>query len=222
MKRVIVGILLILFVGCLSGKKATQKREEDLKDYQKLKDEFKLLTPLMNIGNNDTICDIAGGFGVSSSALATYLPSSTVFYEEDINKKDCSKYMFKNVFKYFKSNANIDNYRFSIGKKDVIPYPAKSFNNITLFISIHEFEYKEKMLNEVHRILRDTGKLYLLETVYKDTLVKDENCGFHYLSQDNLYALIDMANFKIVYDTTLWKETETDNSFAKFLICTKK
>lgn len=222
MKKVVKGFLLMLLLGCLSSKQIVEKKEKDLKDYKEMQSDYQKVANLIKLSANDTICDIGGGMGVSSSILSIYLPISTIFYEEDIDKKSCTKNQFNKVFKYFKSPANIDNFRFKIGTETNIPYDAKSFNNVTVFISLHEFSNKELMLKEISRILRDTGNLYLFENVYKDTLVKDKNCGFNYLKETELYRLIDEANFKIIKDTTFGKEPETENSYTKFLICTKK
>ncbi len=223
MKKVVAGLLLLLFVGCSPYSFLSKEKQKLFKQQYKDHSPYqKIIAEDIKLGLNDTICDIATGFGLSISILSDYLPASTIYFVEDINRGDCSKKSFKNAFDFYGSKANINNFRFAIGTKENIPYPSNLFNNITVFISIHEFTDKELMLTEIDRIMRDTGSLYVLENVYKDTVVKDENCGFDYLKESELYRLIDKANFKIIKDTTFGKETETENSYSRFFICRKK
>ncbi len=223
MKKVVIGFLCLLFVGCIATQNThSYSLEEHIKDYKEKQKYYPQIASLINLPIIDTICDIGGGNGISSSLLATYLPPSTIFFEEDINENFLKKSMFKYTFKMYNSPANIENFRFKLGTETSIPYATKSFNNITVFNSIHEFTDKELMLTEINRIMRDTGYLYLFENVCLDTIVKDENCGFDYLKESELDRLIDEANFNILKDTFFNKETEKDNCYTKFFICRKK
>lgn len=197
-----------------------QQKAEQKVQYENIKASYKIIASKMALLENDTVCDIAGGVGYSSSAIVNFLPASTIFFEEDINLFFCKKRTFQKTFELLSSPANIDNFRFKLGTKKQIPFATKSFKNITLFISIHEFDYKEIMLNEVRRIMKDDGKLFLMETVYKDTLVKDKNCGFAYLSDKNLHSLINNAQLNIVSDTT-FNDPLSNNSYTRFMVCAK-
>lgn len=221
--KVVIPLFALLFIyGSCSRKLTGEKLKKEMEEYENVKEIYKVVGSKMQLSDKDTICDIAAGWGYSVSALANYLPANTQFYEEDINHYNCTRHTFRDIFKFYKSKANLNNFHFKIGRKTEIPYPSNKFNNVLLFISVHEFEEKAVMLDEIRRIMRDTGKLFLLETIYKDTLVKDPNCGFYYLSKENLYSLIDMAKLKIISDTTLGEKDKSDNTIAKFLICTKR
>ena len=221
MKKTMIYLLLIV-CACMPVHKLTeQKIAEQKNEYENIKATYKLVATKMALSEKDTICDLAGGTGYSSSAIANFLPASTIYFEEDINMFGCRKRTFQKTFGSFKSSANIDNFRFKIGTNKEIPFAIKSFKNITLFISIHEFTYKEIMLDEVRRILRDDGKLFLIETVYKDTIVKDKNCGFAYISDKNLHGLIGKAQFHVIYDTA-FDDPISNNNYTRFMVCAKK
>ncbi|MBC7721818.1 MAG: class I SAM-dependent methyltransferase [Pedobacter sp.] len=220
MKKTIIYLLLIL-CSCMPVHKQTEQQIAEQKtDYENIKATYKVIATKMALSEKDTICDVAGGFGYSSSAIANYLPASTIYFEEDINMFGCRKRTFQKTFESFKSVANIDNFNFKIGTKKQIPFATKSFKNITLFISIHEFTYKEIMLDEVRRIMRDDGKLFLMETVYKDTLVKDKNCGFTYISDKNLHELINNAKLQVISDTA-FDNPLSNKSYTRFMVCAK-
>ena len=225
MKQVIFCIIILISLeACSPYFFLTEKSKKVLKDdYASRFDIIKTVANNIQLNANDTICDIGTGQGISISILASFLSPNTNYYVEDIDKKVCSRSYFNYTFKFIKAKTNIDNYNFFIGKKDRLPFESNSFNNITLFISIHEFMFKEKMLNEIHRILRDTGKLYILETVSQNNYdTKDEYCGFHYLQDTELNSLLSKANFKIIKDTIPHETKISDSTAGKFLILTKQ
>jgi len=212
--------LLLVLASCSSYKKLQEEKNQMKKSYDSSRAFFKTIALKMNLNENDTVCDIAAGWGVSISSLANYLPKNTIYYEEDILKKACKRSQFKAAFKMFHSKANINNFRFSIGTKNSIPYQSEQFKNVVLFISIHEFEEKEKMLKEVERIMRKDGKLYVLENTYDSIPVTDPNCKFQYLSKQSLYSIIENAGLKIGFDSIM--SDKTQKSCSRFLICAKQ
>ncbi len=191
-------------------------------DYDSGKEIFKIIANKITVSNYDTICDIATGSGYSISLLSKYLPFTTTYMVEDINKKSCNEKAFKRTFNFFKSNNGLDQFRFAIGTPTTIPYSDNSFKNVTLFISLHEFSNTEKMLNEVKRIMQKEGNLHILESVYQHTPAIDSVCKFTYLSEKELYDIVKKANLKIVTDTTFYKKTDTTNLYSKYLICKKQ
>lgn len=219
-KNLCIVIMILIFTSCSSYKKLKEEEKELKLSYDSSRFNFEVIASKMNLTAKDTVCDIAAGWGVSISSLANYLPPSTIYFEEDIYKKACKKSQFKSAFKMFKSKANIDNFHFAIGTKTTIPYKNQAYKNVVVFISIHEFKEKEKMMNEIVRIMRNNGKLYLLETVYNSVPVSDPNCKLQYLSEQSLYNLVQNAGLTIGFDTIM--SDKTQNSYTKFMICSKQ
>lgn len=216
---IVIVITILSFSSCSSYNKLQEERKQMKISYDSSRTFFKTIALKMNLNEKDTVCDIAAGWGVSISSLANYLPKNTIYYEEDILKKACKRSQFKAAFKMFHSNANINNFHFSIGTKNFIPHQNEQFKNVVLFISIHEFEEKEKMLKEVERIMRKEGKLYILETVYDSIPVTDPNCKLQYLSKQSLYSTIENAGLKIGFDSIM--SDKPQKSYSRFLICAK-
>jgi ubiquinone/menaquinone biosynthesis C-methylase UbiE len=173
----------------------------------------------MKVQNKDTICDIGGGWGYSSARLSYYLPDIT-YYEEDINKRFCNKRKFKETFNLLSPQANIENYHFFIGTNTKIPFADNSFKTVTVFISIHEFDQKDIMLGEIKRIMRNDGKLFIGETVYKVTPAVDPHCKFNYLSETELYNLLQKNGFGFVPDSNAQYDS-AKNVVGRFLECYK-
>lgn len=224
MKKIILySTIAILLISCSPYFFLPQKEKNRLRqDYVSRFETVKIFAENMQVNENDTICDIASGQGISVSILSTFLPKSTIYFVEDINKKVCNRQYYKQTFKFVSSESKLENYRFFIGEKDKLPFLSNSFNHITLFISIHEFEYKEKMLKEIFRILRNTGNLYIMETVSSNNCrVKDKYCGFQYLQDGEFTTLIKKAGFNILKDTIPYKHAFSDSTFVKMLVLKK-
>ncbi len=220
-KLLLLSLFCIFFVACFYKPLSKEKKAEMKVVHESAIPFFKEVARRMYFKENDTLCDIAGGWGYSSSIISQYLPASTIYFEEDIGVF-CNRKAFRNTFKFYDMPFNFHQFNFKIGKKDHIPFPNNRFNNVSVFISIHEFDYKQEMLDEVNRIMRKDGKLTIVETVYKDTIVKDKNCGFNYISEKELYELLNHYNYKYLVDTSISEILPLGNSFSKIIILQKK
>lgn len=190
-------------------------------EYKKGNSLFERIAARIKVNANDTIVDIGGGFGYHSSMIAKYLPSGITYFEEDVNQKWCNKKQFQKTFKFYNSTANIDNFRFFIGDSVKIPFSDNSFKTVTLFISIHEFQNRDLMMREINRILKDNGKLYIFEDVYKNTPEKDPFCKFSYLSTSELTDLVTKTGFTIIPNSDINKNDSSANIRGVFLECSK-
>lgn len=216
--------VLLFLLGCSPYAFLTKKQQRTLiDDYQSRVDVLKTVAEHIHLNNQDTLLDIASGYGVSISILSEFLPQKTQYYVEDIDKKSCNKTSFKGLFNLVNAKANINNFHFFYGKENALPFASNSFSNATLFISIHEFSQKEVMLAEVARCLRKNGKLFVLEVLAKDELqVKDSGCGFYYITNSNFNELIKKSNFKVLKDTTLSKPEYNDSCSTRLFVLEKQ
>jgi ubiquinone/menaquinone biosynthesis C-methylase UbiE len=226
--QLLLAIMAIYSVSCSNlytykGNKVTYKKwfESTHKDYLVSDSFFKIVASKIKVNENDTITDIGGGFGYHSSMLAKYLPKSIVYFEEDISSKICSKKSFKRTFKFYNSTAPLDNFYFFVGTPTKTPFANKSSKIITVFISIHEFAYKDLMMTELKRILQDDGKLYIVESVYKNTPHIDPTCKIPYLSEMQLDDLLIKNGFRINHHNDVNKIDSSGNLISKFLECYK-
>ncbi|MFY7965195.1 MAG: class I SAM-dependent methyltransferase [Chitinophagaceae bacterium] len=184
---------------------------------------MKFFARNININETDTICDVASGIGTSIASMSVCFPKSIHYYAEDIAIKNLTKKNFDRTFKFYGLQPNTSNIEVVEGLKDKIPFASKSLNYITISDALHEFEFKEKMLNEIHSVLRDTGKFFILEPVSYDSLhIKNESCGFYYLKNRELNELISNANFKIIADTISKDTYIKDKTYFRAIILAKK
>lgn len=191
-------------------------------DYKARFQSIQTISRFIQLNNTDTLCDIASGAGHSISILANYLPANTTYLVEDISSIFCNKTNFKHFFNLVESKANIENFQFFRGTSTKIPFATNSLKHASVFISIHEFAYKEKMMQELYRILSPSGKLYILETVSKNGVTyKDDACGFTYLQHNQFSNLISNTNFTVLKDTSLLEPTASDSTYARFLVLSK-
>ncbi len=214
-------LIILFFAQCATVKKLTPKEKLLIQEaYESNKEMFAFIAQKLQLKPNDTICDIAGGYGHSSSLLANFVPPNTIFIEEDIIDA-CTAKTFTNTFKYYNSPANINNFRFVKGTEKTIPLKSKNFSTVTLFISIHEFSQKDLMLLEISRIMRKDATLCIVEVVSKEEPLKDLNCGFTLLNEQELYKTLNHARFKIITDTTFNKDSDTAKCLTKVFTCKK-
>ena len=215
--------LALLFTQCNPYKTflSKEKQVEARKDYALRRGEYKTIADAMQLSNNDTVCDIGAGAGFSISILADFLPPSTVYYEEDINQKLCNKQSFKNTFQFFQSNANINQFRFYKGKDNKIPFADESFSNIVVFLCLHEFTKLPEMMQELKRILRNNGRLFILESVYRHTPITDPFCKLPYLSEKQVTELIENNQLQIVKEIPVNENIKGENGYGRFMVCKK-
>jgi ubiquinone/menaquinone biosynthesis C-methylase UbiE len=224
MKRIFISTTItLLFVQCNPYKTflSKEKQVESKKDYALRRGQYKTIADAMQLGNNDTVCDIGAGAGFSISILAEFLPATTVYYEEDINQKLCNKQSFKNTFEFYQSNANINQFKFFKGKEDKIPFADESFSNIVVFLCLHEFTKLPAMMQELKRILRKNGHLFILESVYTQTPATDPYCKLPYLSEKAVTELMAKNQLQIVKDISINGKVNEDNGYGRFMVCKK-
>jgi len=72
------------------------------------------------------------------------------------------------------SGAQIDNFFLVRGKAEALPFLSQSFDSACLMLSFHHFTEPERAVKEVHRALRDKGKLVSLDPVLKEASSEEE------------------------------------------------
>lgn len=223
MKRIFIYFsVALLCIQCNPYKLLSSKEKQVAqKDYALRRGQYKTIADAMQLGEKDTVCDIGAGSGFSISILADFLPASTVYYEEDINQKLCSKRSFQNTFNFFQSNAAINQFRFFKGKEDMIPFANESFSNIVVFLCLHEFTKLPEMMLELKRILRKNGRLFILESVYRYNPDTDPYCKLPYLSEKEVTDLLAQYQLNIIKDLDINGKSKEENGYGRFIVCGK-
>lgn len=112
---------------------------------------FKLL-----VNKDSKYLDIGSGNGVITDIIGKELG----FSKENIYGIEISKWIEKN------HEGSYTAINTTYIKGDNLPFDNNSFDLISCIMSIHHFEYKEKMLNEIYRVLKPGGILIIREHEY--------------------------------------------------------
>ena len=104
------------------------------------------------------ILDVASGTGDFAIAIA-----KKVHPESEIIGIDLSEKMLE-----VGRTKVPDNVRLQQGDVEALPFPDNSFDRVSVAFGIRNFEYLEQGLSEMHRVLRPSGKMVILELSYPD------------------------------------------------------
>ncbi len=170
---------------------------------QSPKDTFYVkIASQLHLHSGDTLADIGAGMGYTIVRIAHYMPG-VIFYEEDIKKGVLKKFIYEYENKKSCANVDVNNFRFFVGDKQSTKFPDHFFKKIFIAISVHEFEFREAMMNDVKRIMQNDGKLFIVETFYKTPAAKQRHCDRAFMLKPEFFKLMDDTGFELVNEIPL-------------------
>jgi ubiquinone/menaquinone biosynthesis C-methylase UbiE len=184
--------LLVFFISCVSAQDKKTFCPESSKDTFYVK-----IASYLNLHKGDTLADIGSGFGYTMIRLGNYLPDVT-FYEEDILIPPFPKLFYKSDIKKSCSVVDIHSFKFFEGSKTSTKFKDHFFNKVLIALSVHEFAYKEKMMFDVKRIMRNNASLYILETFFKKEAPKEKNCKLPFMLKPDFLTMMANTGFELV------------------------
>lgn len=127
-------------------------------------------TPVLKHANwqaGDTIVDIGAGNGWFSCALAMHHDSLTFYLEEIDSAANSLERRTLAIRHYSKLKGSSLTSQFIpiLGTDTQIPLPDQSVHAILLIDTYHHFSKRTEMLQEMHRILKKEGKLFVVELI---------------------------------------------------------
>lgn len=167
--------------------------------------------------SGDVIASIGAASGVWEIGLASMQPGLT-FYIQDIDKYSCNDEEVAYAKAYWERQLGrvIDGVFYAIlGTPQKTNLPTNYFDKVLIINSFHEFQYQEKMLQEVAQILKSTGKLIIEEEIALTQGQIHEGCGLPLFSETQLVNLLEANQFRL--DKIVEKE-----SYLKVFIFEKK
>lgn len=123
------------------------------------------LIDFMEIKKGDVIAEIGAAEGYNIGMLSTICDSVT-FYFQDIDPKTCSEKKINSTVKYYskrKRSKQTNNFVRVIGTTRESKLPQDKFDKILIIKSFHDFDEKDKMLNDIETKLKSNGKLFILD-----------------------------------------------------------
>lgn len=191
-------VILIFFSSCVSPK-VTEERVK----------EFKEETYNYELNSNDTLLDVGCGNGFVDGCISSAYPNM-YFVLEDVHKLNCfilySNFQRTNPDKTTREIKNqIKTVR---GKEDTIPLADHSFSKILCRLSLHEFQNKPKMVEELKRLLKDDGSLIIVEELSTFKGQREQACNKLLLSGNEITELFASSGLSLkCYNQCNWKDS---------------
>jgi len=144
----------------------------------------------LNIQDNMNILDVATGTG----DIVKHIIGS---YNVNITGIDISDKMIEIARSKIKSNTS--DLKWDIGDAENLPYPDSSFDIITISFGFRNFANFDKALLELNRVLKDGGKLAILEFSKPNNLFINSVFNFYFHSILPRVASIFSKNYAYRY-----------------------
>ena len=161
---------------------------------------------LLNLQPNVHFLDIGCGTGWAVGQAANLVKGNGLFYGVDLSPKMIEK--AKNNF------SGKDNFRFLQANSESIPLDDNFFDIIICTNSFHHYLHPDKALEEMHRLLKSGGKLYIVDPLADSWIVRffdemhkwiePEHVKFY--STKEFQQLFEQAGLKYSSATTNWQQ----------------
>lgn len=129
--------------------------------------------------SNDNILEVAAGTCICGRALAPYVKNIICLDATpamlDVGKSECRK-------------SNIQNIDFTEGLAEALPFEDNSFDIVISRLAFHHFTDPEIVFKEMKRVLRNNGKLIIIDMITDNTLFRE--------NADKIEAMRDNSHVK--------------------------
>lgn len=160
----------------------------------------KKVIKLINLQDGVTFLDIGCGTGWAVRYAAS-LVETGAFYGIDLSEK---------MIEMAKNKAEgLKNVHFYATSAEHLPFESDMFDSAICTNSFHHHENPLATLKEVHRVLKPTGRMYIVDPT-KDGIMKiinrfiKEKAVKSYYSSKEFKGLFLKAQFKYIMSKTLW------------------
>jgi ubiquinone/menaquinone biosynthesis C-methylase UbiE len=170
--------------------------------YEYLRKGQSHVISLADIKENMNFLDIGCGTGWALGQAARILNNKGHFYGVDISPK-----MIEKAKENFKG---VNNFQFIKANSEAIPLDNDFFDVIICTNSFHHYLHPEKVMKEIHRILKKGGKIYILDPISDYWFMK---------VIDKIIRLMDPAHVKMYSSKEF--SVLMENAGIKYIGCDK-
>ena len=155
---------------------------------------------IYNFQQNETIASIGASSGVWEIWFASQIDYLT-FYLQDIDAQNCNQAEINEGIAYFEklvSKKNTGKFIPIIGTQSATNLPKNTFDKVLIINSLHEFETPEIILQDIRKILKSNGKLFIEEQNAKFLGEIHEGCGKRLFTESEIVKLLKKYSFELM------------------------
>jgi ubiquinone/menaquinone biosynthesis C-methylase UbiE len=155
---------------------------------------------LYNLQPNETIASIGASSGVWEIWFASQVEGLT-FYLQDIDSLNCNQEEIDYGVKYYEKllqKSISGKFIPIIGTQSATNLPKNTFDKVLIINSLHEFETPEIILQDIHKILKSNGKLFIEEQIAKFSGEIHEGCGKRLFTENELIEILKNCGFELI------------------------
>jgi ubiquinone/menaquinone biosynthesis C-methylase UbiE len=154
---------------------------------------------IYNFQPNETIASIGASSGVWEIWFASQVENLT-FYLQDIDPLNCNQEEIDYGIKYYEKLLQkpiSGKFIPIIGTQSETNLPENTFDKTLIINSLHEFETPELILQDIHKILKLNGQLFIEEQIAKFSGEIHEGCGKRLFTENELINLLIENDFDL-------------------------
>jgi ubiquinone/menaquinone biosynthesis C-methylase UbiE len=155
---------------------------------------------IYNLQPNETIASIGASSGVWEIWFASQVEGLT-FYLQDIDPLNCNQEEINDGVTYFEKlvgKKNTGKFIPIIGTQTATNLPQNTFDKVLIINSLHEFKSPTVILQDIHKILKPNGKLFIEEQIAKFSGEIHEGCGKQLFTENELIEILEKYCFQLI------------------------
>ncbi len=163
----------------------------DNKSNSRLRNAQQKLVSLLNIKENVSFLDVGCGTGFAVSEAAKSANLKGQFYGIDMSPKMIEK---------AKTNFSGKNFHFLEANSESIPLNDNFFDIIICTNSFHHYLHPDKAISEMHRLLKNDGKVYILDITIPDGWLGRVLNKIHKMLEPEQVKIYSMKEFQHLFE----------------------
>jgi ubiquinone/menaquinone biosynthesis C-methylase UbiE len=171
---------------------------------------------ISNFNENETIASIGASSGVWEIWFASQVENLT-FYLQDIDPLNCNQEEIDYGVKYYEKllqKTISGKFIPIIGTQSGTNLPQNIFDKVLIINSLHEFKKPDIILQDIFKILKSDGQLFIEEQIAKFSGEIHEGCGNRLFTENELVVLSEKCGFELI------EKHLKDDGVMIFEICT--
>ena len=154
---------------------------------------------IYNFQENEIIASIGASSGVWEIWFASHVKGLT-FYLQDVDSQNCNQEEIEYGIKYYEKllqKSISGTFIPIIGTQSETNLPKNTFDKVLIINSLHEFNSPKLILQDIHKILKPNGQLFIEEQMATFSGEIHEGCGKRLFTENELINLLKENHFEL-------------------------